>query len=114
MNTKKRPGDITGRQAEILAEQNKEELKQRSQEMSLINAAAQEERKEIVSLLPEKQAIQSGQVEVDVPTRTFRVNTTLENMTYGHGNTYTFEEGRTYKATKDLYDHLEEKGYLWH
>lgn len=110
----KRPGDITGRKAAMLAEQSKEELKARAEELTMFNAAAEEERKEVVSLVSEPAIESQGQVQVEVPVKTFRVNSTLENMTFGHGNTYSFEEGRTYKAPKALYDHLEEKGYIWH
>jgi hypothetical protein len=46
--------------------------------------------------------------------REFRVNTALENMTFGHGNHFDFEEGVRYKAPKSLYDHLDSLGYIWH
>jgi hypothetical protein len=42
------------------------------------------------------------------------VNTSIENMTYGHGQHYDFVEGQRYKAPKDLYDHLDGLGYIWH
>lgn len=113
-NPTKRAGDITGRKAEALRDQNAEALRARAQELSLMTQVAQEERNEVVSLVPDRGVQQQGQVEVEIPTKTFRVNTNLESMTYGHGNHYTFEEGRTYKASKDLYDHLEEMGYIWH
>ena len=58
--------------------------------------------------------VQDGPVEVEVPMKTFRVNATLEQMTFGAGNFLTFEEGRSYKAPKYIYDHLEELGYIWH
>ena len=44
----------------------------------------------------------------------FRVNETLEDVTIGQGNTFTFEEGRQYRVPRYVRDHLEEKGYIWH
>lgn len=113
--TKKRPGDVTGRRAAILAEEAAEERKLRASELSMMTEAANEERTEVVDLSDTARAVsEGGLVEVEQPLRTFRVNSTIEEMTFGAGNSYTFEEGRTYKAPKPLYDHLEELGYVWH
>lgn len=113
-NSKKRPGDITGRKAEMLAAQHQDELKARAAEISLMNEADEAAKLEVVSLIPERRDVEQGAVRVEVPFKTIRVNTTLENMTYGHGVDYTFEEGRTYKVPREVADHLEEKGYVWH
>lgn len=111
----KRPGDVTGRKAQLLAEEYKEEQKAREGEIALMTAEAAEERRETVDITPRSNEVQVGNsVEVEVPMKTFRVNTTLDMMTFGHGNNYDFEEGRVYKAPKYIYDHLEEKGFVWH
>ena len=54
------------------------------------------------------------QVEVKEEIVSFKVRETLEMVTIGAGNHYTFEEGKTYKYPKYIYDHLEEKGMIWH
>ena len=58
---------------------------------------------------PVTQVIDQGQQMVE-----FRVNETLEDVTIGVGNTFTFEEGRKYRAPAFVRDHLEEKGFIWH
>jgi hypothetical protein len=47
-------------------------------------------------------------------TVVLRVNTDLEDVTIGAGNNYTFMEGQAYRVPRHVYDHLEEKGYVWH
>jgi hypothetical protein len=118
-----RPGDLTGRNKAALAKEHAEELKQRENEISLINAAAAADRDETVhDVVPRDTAPApapapvevADAVEVETPMREFRVNTSLENMTYGHGNHFDFEEGVRYRAPKALYDHLDSLGYIWH
>jgi hypothetical protein len=118
-----RPGDLTGRRKAQLAAEHAEELKARENEISLINAAAAEEKENtVVEVKPrdmsapaEPAPVEVAEaIEVEVPMVTFRVNTPLEQMTYGHGNHYDFEEGVKYKAPKPLYDHLDSLGYIWH
>jgi hypothetical protein len=43
-----------------------------------------------------------------------RVNTDLENMVYGRDNVFTFKRGSRYSVPVSLYNHLEEKGYIYH
>lgn len=118
-----RPGDLTGRNKAALAKEHAEELKQRENEIALINAAAAAERDDTVhdvvprdtAPAPAPDPIEvADAVEVETPTREFRVNTSLENMTFGHGNHFDFEEGVRYRAPKALYDHLDSLGYIWH
>lgn len=47
------------------------------------------------------------------PSRTIRINATLESVTIGAGNHYTFNEGEKYTVPADVADHLEEKGFVW-
>ncbi|MDX3260688.1 hypothetical protein PV336_15825 [Streptomyces sp. MI02-2A] len=118
-----RPGDVTGRRKAELAKEHAEELKAREGEISLMTAVAAEEKENtVVEVKPrdmsapvEPEPVEvADAVEVEVPMATFRVNTTLEQMTYGHGNHYDFEEGVKYKGPKALYDHLDSLGYIWH
>jgi hypothetical protein len=118
-----RPGDLTGRNKAALAKEHAEEIKARENEIALINAQAAAERDDTVHEVlpkdlrpaPAPAAIEvSDAVEVETPMREFRVNTSLENMTFGHGNHFDFEEGVRYKAPKALYDHLDSLGYIWH
>ncbi|MFE4681526.1 hypothetical protein ACFRNJ_11910 [Streptomyces sp. NPDC056721] len=117
-----RPGDLTGRTKAALAKEHAEDLKARENEISLMNAAAAAERDETVHEVKPRQpesAVDTvvevaDAIEVETPMREFRVNTSLENMTYGIGNHFDFEEGVRYKAPKALYDHLDALGYIWH
>jgi hypothetical protein len=118
-----RPGDLTGRNKAALTKEHAEELARREGEISLINAQAAADRDETVhEVKPRDMSAPAAPapievadaVEVETPMREFRVNTALENMTYGHGNHYDFEEGVRYKAPKALYDHLDSLGYIWH
>jgi hypothetical protein len=53
-------------------------------------------------------------VTVEAEWRVIRVNTDVEEMTYGVGNTYTFLRGRRYRVPKHLYDWLESRGVVYH
>lgn len=54
------------------------------------------------------------EVEVKDEIVSFKVRENLEAVTIGAGTFYNFEEGKTYKYPKYIYDHLEEKGMIWH
>ena len=41
-----------------------------------------------------------------------RVIENIENMTLGAGNNYNFRAGQKYRVTRDVAQHLKEKGYL--
>ena len=117
--SRKSPTDMTGRLKAQLADDNAEALRLREGEITLLNAASAEEKKGVIDLTEPKKveapvAVQTVDVEVVDATREFRVNTKIENMTIGHGNSFDFEEGRTYRTKKFVYDRLEELGYVWH
>ena len=42
-----------------------------------------------------------------------RTIATIDSMTYGYGNEYSFKAGVKYKVPRDLADHLESLGYLY-
>ena len=64
--------------------------------------------------LERTQVTHSPGVTVERPKVTFRVNSDVENMTYGAGNNYTFKEGQRYSGTQDLYNHLDSIGLIYH
>jgi hypothetical protein len=53
-------------------------------------------------------------IAVQSEFRIIRVNTDIEEMTYGVGNTLTFLRGRRYRVPSDLYDWLESRGVVYH
>jgi hypothetical protein len=60
--------------------------------------------------LPE---IEVHEVEIKNPYRTIRVNSKIENMTFGIGTPLlNFDEGKSYRVPKEMADHLDSKGYL--
>ena len=114
-----RPQDFTGREAARLAKERDDDQARRSAELAMATAAEAEAKEELVDLTeaappPAENPEPSGEVEVRRPHRVIRVNSTIEQMTFGHGNTYDFEAGRQYKVPADLADHLEAKGFVWH
>lgn len=50
--------------------------------------------------------------KVEVAHRVLRVNTDLEDITIGKDNHFTFRVGQPYKVPANVYEHLEEKGYV--
>lgn len=118
--SRKSPADMTGRRKVQMADDNAEALRLREGEISLANAAAAEEKENGIIDLTEPRRVEVPvveevqDVEVEEPVREFRVNTKIENMTVGVGNLYDFEEGRTYRAKKHIYDRLDKLGYVWH
>jgi hypothetical protein len=117
-----RAGDLTGRQKIALAEEHAAEQEARAGQIALATAAAAEAEAEPVDLQPNQPEVQEeivGEVavtqDVDVQEEIveFRVNDTFE-ATIGHGNDYSFQEGRSYRAPRFIRDHLEEKGLIWH
>lgn len=117
-----RVGDLTGRKKADLAEKHAAEQEAAAKSLALATAEAAAEAKETVDLEPRKDEpevrtvdeIEVTDVDVKEEIVTFRVNETLDMVTIGHGNHYDFEQGREYKAPKHIYDHLEEKGLVWH
>ena len=51
---------------------------------------------------------------VEEEWRVIRVNTDIEEMTYGAGNNLTFLRGKRYRVPRDLYDWLEDRGVVYH
>lgn len=53
-------------------------------------------------------------IVVEDEWRIIRVNTDIENMTYGVGNELTFLRGRRYRVPSHLADWLESRGVVYH
>lgn len=119
MPPRKRAGDLTGIETERLQKENQEALKERAKEIALM-AEIKEEMNEIpvdYSNGPHTSVKNDldfeDEIELSAPTRTIIPNTTLENVTYGAGKHYTFNEGTKYVVPVELARHLSSKGLLW-
>ena len=116
--TRPRPADYTGRQREKLAREHQEVVRAREDQIAMAQQAQAElddSVHDVVGQQPATELNEDGEViYVEAPARTIRVNSTIENMTFGAGNNYTFEEGKQYRVPALLADHLEELGYVWH
>jgi hypothetical protein len=115
---KAKPTDATGVLREKLLAENMEALEERAAEMSMASAKAKVklETEVIDATVPDRQT-----VIVDEPVTVgkatddsveIRVVADIEHMTLGAGNYYSFKAGQKYKVTKDVAQHLKEKGYL--
>jgi chemotaxis protein CheY-P-specific phosphatase CheC len=113
----KKPTDVTGRKRDAQLEENLEVLQERAAEMSMASATAaiKLETEVIDATVPDRQTIivdeviTLGESEDSVE---IRVIENIENMTLGAGNNYNFKAGQKYKVTKQVAQHLREKGYL--
>ena len=116
---KTRASDYTGRQREKLQKDNAEEIARRAEEISTATAVQAEKDANSVTDLTQGAPVVIDSVEEVLPTLTentvvIRVNEDVEDMTIGVGNHYSFKMGQKYKVSKQIADHLEEKGLVWH
>lgn len=118
MATQKKPADFTGRQRDALVAQQLEDQAARANELAMATAEANRKLEDEVidATTPMKaEPIVVDQVvksENKNATVTIRVSDTIEAMTFGAGNYYSFKAGQKYEVTPDLAAHLEEKGYV--
>ena len=113
----KKPTDVTGRMREQQLEENLEAMQERAAEMSMASATAavRLETEVIDATLPDRQTVIVDEVITVGESNDsveIRVIETIENMTLGAGNNYNFKAGQKYKVTKQVAQHLKEKGYL--
>lgn len=131
----KRPADFTGLQSERLQAERAAEQQDAANRMALLTAQQQIESNVLVDYTGSGEPLPVAEVkpaEVNSPYRTIRVNSKIEDMTYGREvldpgdlngdpprppimgsiTRYTFEEGRPYRVTKEMADHLNRLGYL--
>jgi hypothetical protein len=114
---KAKPTDATGVMREQLLEQNAQALEERAAEMSMATAQAKVklETEVIDATVPDRQTVIVDEVITvgkEDDSVEIRVIENIENMTLGAGNTYSFRAGQKYKVTKQVANHLKEKGYL--
>jgi hypothetical protein len=120
MPPRKRAGDLTGIETERLQKENQAELKKRAQEISLM-AEVEAEHNDVpidysngpITSVQTDELSEDTEIQLDTPTRVIIPNTNLEQVTFGAGNHYTFEEGRKYTVPVDIARHLSSKGLLW-
>jgi hypothetical protein len=116
--SKAKPTDATGRQREKLIQENAEAVQEAANQMAM--ATAQKQVALETDIIDATKPTQVPTVIVNEPTVvasgddtvTIRVVETIENMTFGAGNMFSFVAGQKYQVQRDLARHLEEKGYL--
>lgn len=108
-SSRRNPRDVTGRKAVKLAEEHAEALAERSGQISTVHAPDTDF--DSGAALPE---VSVGTVSVNRPMKKMRVNTDVEDMTFGHGNNLSFKRGVVYTVPVELYDHMEEIGLVYH
>lgn len=131
----KRPADFTGLQSERLQQSKAAEQQDAATRMALLTAQQKIESETLVDYTGSGEPLPEAVVkkaEVSSPYRTIRVNSKIEDMTYGREvldpgdldadpprppimgaiTRYTFEEGRPYRVTREMADHLNRLGYL--
>lgn len=120
MPPRKRAGDLTGLETERLQKENQETLKERAKEISMMAEVEAEQNAQPVdySQGPNTETVKSAlevadEIQLEEPTKTIIPITTLEQMTFGAGQHYNFEEGRKYVVPVELARHLASKGLLW-
>lgn len=115
---KAKPTDVTGRKREQMIAENAEAMQKSAETMSMATAEAKVKLEtEIIDatepsrptvIVDEPTIISSGKEDTVV----IRVIDDIENMTLGVGNTYSFKAGQKYQVTRNVAQHLEQKGYL--
>ncbi|CAB4122226.1 hypothetical protein UFOVP27_113 [uncultured Caudovirales phage] len=111
--------DVTGRQREEQLKTVAEQQAARANEISMATRIQEvKDETEVTDLTINPAAptiiddVESVGVSLADDSVVVRVAETLEMMTFGAGNYYSFEAGKKYKVSKALAYHLEEKGYL--
>ena len=111
--------DVTGRQREELLKANAEAIAKRAEEMSIASAVeADRIENEVVDLtVPGVPTVIDEVESVGVSTAdestVIRVAEDLDFVTIGVNNHYSFQAGKKYKVSKQVAQHLQEKGYLY-
>lgn len=120
MPPRKRAGDLTGLETERLQKENQAALKERAKEIAMM-AEVENEINDIpvdysngpVTSVKTDELDVDKEIELEAPTRTIIPITNLEQVTFGAGNHYDFQEGRKYVVPVELARHLSSKGLLW-
>lgn len=117
--SKAKVSDVTGRKREEQLKAVAEEQAARANEISMATRVQEiKDETEVTDLTINPAAptiideVESVGVSLADDSVVVRVAESLEMMTFGAGNYYSFEAGKKYKVSKALANHLEEKGYL--
>ena len=115
--SKAKPTDATGRQREKLQQEFAEQQAEAASNMAMATAQKKIDEESVVidATNPRQSEIivdEPTVVDTDSDTVTIRVVESIDSMTFGAGNYYSFEAGKKYKVSRNLARHLEEKGYL--
>lgn len=117
--SKAKVSDVTGRQREEQLKAVAEQQAARVNEISMATRVQEiKDETEVTDLTINPAAptiideVESVGVSLADDSVVVRVAESLEMMTFGAGNYYSFEAGKKYKVSKELANHLEEKGYL--
>jgi hypothetical protein len=135
-NSKKsgpKAGDATGQQRAKLAAEQAQVAEERQAELTMVNQqqaidvqegvfdpsngrkiADNDDEVEDAEILASTEVVDLGVETVESGDVVIRVNETLDAVTIGAGNHYSFKEGQKYKVPRNVAFHLEEKGYVWH
>lgn len=111
------PQDLTGAQKARLEAEAAAQKQEAAKRMSMVTEAASNVSDKVINLATgsvETVGEDGKPVTVKVPKKKMRVNTSLENVTIGHGTDYTFVPGQMYEVDEDVYRYLDEKGFVWH
>lgn len=120
--SKPKVGDFTGKQREALIEENAAEVAERAKQVSMATAAEAEKfaseihdakHPESPTVVDEVEDL-GGVNKEETAFVVVRVNEDIDEMTYGYGNTYSMKAGGQYRVPKNVADHLERKGLVWH
>lgn len=117
-----RHGDMTGRIKADNTAEHAAELEERAATMTMATAAIAAAKDEVIDLTEPRPApeaenvgdVELSEVTVEDDVVSFRVNTTLEQVTIGVGNHMDLVEGQQYRAPRWIYKHLDEKGVVYH
>ena len=114
---KAKPTDVTGKAREKQIADNAEAIQESANKMTMATAEAKVklETEVIDATEPSRATViveETIQVGKQDDTVVIRVVEDIENMTLGVGNHYSFKAGQKYQVTRDVAQHLEEKGYL--
>lgn len=115
MPPRKRAGDLTGIKSQELQAKHAEELAEKAERLTMLQAANAAEKLQPVDLTGgDTEVVQEGEAQVTVKRARRRVKALADvECTVGVGNNYALEEGRTYDLPAHVADHLLEKGLVW-
>jgi hypothetical protein len=115
MPPRKRAGDLTGNKTQELQAKHAEELAEKANRLTMLQASNAAEKSQPVDLTGgDTEIVQDGEARVEVRKAKSRVKALADiDCTVGVGNNYSLEEGRTYDLPRHVAEHLLEKGLVW-